>query len=111
MSTTITPIESPSAAPYTEDAFQKAVAEWMHEKGPSSNSARIAAHPAFRRIVAKGWEAVPFLLRELETRPSLLVLALSEITAENPVPRESRGKVKEMAKAWVEWGKKKGLVR
>ena len=109
MSTTLTPIETPSAAPYTEDAFQKAAAEWMNEKGPSSNSAKIAAHPAFRQIVAKGWEAVPFILRELETRPSLLVLALGEITEENPVPRESQGKIKEMAKVWVESGKCKGL--
>jgi len=53
-----------------------------------------------------GPEAVPFLLRELEREPGLLFCALQEITGENPVPTAARGKIREIAKAWVEWGQK-----
>jgi hypothetical protein len=58
-----------------------------------------------------GQEAVPYLLREVKREPSLLVMALREITGENPVPRESTGTIREMASAWVAWGEKKGLLR
>ncbi len=87
------------------------VSEWTLAAGPTSSSTEIAAHPAFRRIVSSGRDAIPFLLRELKKEPSLLVLALHEITGENPVARESRGKIKEMARAWITWGEKSGLSR
>ena len=32
------------------------------------------------------------------------------ITGENPVPPEAAGKVRQMADAWVEWGKLQGLI-
>jgi hypothetical protein len=67
----------------------------------------VIEHPAFRRIVAMGNDAVPFLLRELKRKPSFLVFALGEITGENPVPLSARGKVTEMTKAWLSWGEKK----
>jgi hypothetical protein len=100
-----------ASTPLTENMFQAMVSEWTLGVGPTSSSTEIAAHPAFRQIIASGREAIPFLLRELERGPSLLVLALYEITGENPVPRESRGNIKEMTKAWVAWGEKNGVLR
>ena len=35
--------------------------------------------------------------------------ALEAITEENPVP-PAAGKVREMARAWVDWGKRQGLL-
>ena len=58
-----------------------------------------------------GQEAVPYLLRKVKKKPSLLVRALQEITGESPAPHESRGKVSEIAKAWGAWGEKNGLLR
>jgi hypothetical protein len=108
MSPKLMPIEkSPVAC--TEEAFQSALIEWRRDKGPTSNSAKITAHPAFRRIVAMGPEAVPYILREVKREPSLLVMALREITGHNPVTQESRGDLRAMAKAWVEWGEKSGV--
>jgi hypothetical protein len=36
--------------------------------------------------------------------------ALEAITEANPVPREAAGKVRRMARAWLEWGKQQGLI-
>ena len=40
-----------------------------------------------------------------------MTLALGEITGANPVPAESAGKVREMAQAWIEWGRSQGYVQ
>ncbi len=34
----------------------------------------------------------------------------SAITGADPVPKESRGKLKEMTAAWVKWGIEKGYI-
>ena len=111
MSPAVKPAPETADAPSTEQMFRNAVAEWTCEKRTNVEREKLAAHPAFRRIVAMGQEAVPYLLREVKREPNLLVLALREITGENPAPRESRGKISEVAKAWVAWGEKKGLLR
>jgi hypothetical protein len=62
-----------------------------------------------------GPTVVPFILHELqrelrEGEPDDWFVALWAITGANPVPLESRGKMKEMAKAWLEWGSRLGYV-
>ena len=111
MPPTLKPKDMQSSDPPTEELLRSLVSEWALGVGPTSSSTEITAQPAFRRIVAMGREAIPFLLREVKREPSLLMLALYEITGEKPVPARSRGKINEMAKAWVTWGKKNGLLR
>jgi hypothetical protein len=36
--------------------------------------------------------------------------ALESITDENPVPPEAAGKVRQMAQAWIDWGRGRGLI-
>jgi hypothetical protein len=91
------------------ESFQALINDWFRQLGPTSNLSEMIGSPAFRRI-AKGNPAVPLLLRELKREPSFLVLALAEITGENPVPRAARGKVKEMATAWLAWGESNGKL-
>jgi hypothetical protein len=99
-----------ATAPVTQERFQEMVDDWFRYRGPTSNLAEMVADPTFRQIVAAGKESIPFLLQELKRRPSFLALALPEITGENPVPRAARGKINEMAKAWLAWGEKNGLL-
>jgi len=96
-----------SEAPQTH--FQALVRKWKLERGPTSSVTRMAAHPAYREIVGMGKAAVPLLLAELERQPDHWFLALHEITGANPVPEESRGRLKEMAAAWLHWGKENGF--
>jgi hypothetical protein len=97
-----------SAAEEWERRFLALVATWKRERGPYSSSARLTQHPAYQQIIALGPEAVPLLLRELERSPDHWFRALHALTGTDPVPPESRGKVREMAEVWLLWGREQG---
>lgn len=101
-----------TAEPFTDlDRELSALAsEWRAARGISSSSRKAAMHPAYQRMIGKGTAAVPFLLRQLQEKPDHWFLALMAITGKDPVPRESQGKIKEMADAWVAWGKAEGYI-
>jgi hypothetical protein len=65
--------------------------------------------PAYQKIIGMGFDAVPFLLRELETNLDMWFWALMAITEEDPVAKESLGDGQAMAKAWLEWAKERGI--
>jgi len=90
------------------ERFQSHVAEWKRNRGPHSSSARLCDHPAYRAIVDLGADVVPLLLQELEREPDHWFRALHALTGADPVPEESRGKVREMAVAWIHWGREHG---
>jgi hypothetical protein len=71
----------------------------------------MAKHPAYQEIILMGQQVVPLLLAELRRDPDFWFAALRAITGENPVPPASAGKVKEMARAWIAWGKARGYIR
>ena len=106
MSPALIPDTIRGSTPTREDSLSLLVSEWERATEFTSDVTEITQHPSFRQIVAAGHEMVPLLLRRVKTEPSLLVLALREITGEDPVPHESRGKISEMAKAWIAWGEK-----
>jgi hypothetical protein len=97
-----------SAGAEREQRFANLVATWKRERGPHSSSARLAEHPAYQQIIEMGPEVVPLLLRELEREPDHWFRALHALTGADPAPSESRGKVREMAKAWLRWGREQG---
>jgi hypothetical protein len=94
--------------PEWEQSFADLVVCWKRERGPYSSSARLAEHPAYQQIIGMGPEVVPLLLRELEREPDHWFRALHALTGADPVPPESRGKVREMAAAWLRWGREQG---
>src|SRR2546423_1452384 len=81
--------------------FDALVARWKRERGPHSSSSRLTSHPAYQEIIDLGPAVVPLLLRELEREPDHWFRALHALTGANPVPESSRGKVHEMALAWL----------
>jgi hypothetical protein len=91
-----------------EKQFADLAAKWRKETRFSSKAGRMAEHPAYREIVAMGKSAVALILADLEKNGGHWFIALHQITGANPVPEKSRGKVKEMAAAWLEWGRKQG---
>jgi hypothetical protein len=121
------PSISASAVPYPSDPFmpdwliyrdlfQELTAQWRKGRNSLSSSAwDHVQNPAYQRIIGMGQTVVPFILHELkcelrEGEPDDWFVALWAITGENPVPPESRGNMKEMAKAWLEWGSRLGYV-
>lgn len=57
-----------------------------------------------------GEAVIPFLLAVESQNPLYWLPALREITQENPVLPSQRGKVKQMASAWLNWGREKGDI-
>ena len=93
-----------------EQCFHELVATWKRERDPHSSSAQLAEHSAYQQIIRMGPEVVPLLLHELEREPDHWFRALHALTGANPVPAESRGNVREMAAAWLRWGREQGYL-
>jgi hypothetical protein len=89
--------------------FHALITRWKSERGHSSFIRDLCTHEAYQQIIGLGPAAIPLLLAEFEKSPGHYDWALRSITGANPVPAESRGKLKEMAAAWVAWGKQQGL--
>jgi hypothetical protein len=97
--------------------FRELVSQWRKDRNPlSSNAWDNFLNPSYQRIIGMGEKALPFILQELQNElrtgePDDWFVALWAITGgENPVPEESRGNVKAMAQAWLEWGSRSGYV-
>jgi hypothetical protein len=92
------------------EKFHTLATEWENEVSGLSSTAQMSQHPAYQKIIDMGNQIVPLLLAELEKNPLYWLTALSEITGENPIQPEHRGRVQQMALAWIEWGKDRGYT-
>src|SRR5437660_1469861 len=107
-----TPLHAPArpAPPETvEQRLRQLEVQWKADTEFLSDTGKIMSHPSFQAIIALGPPVVPLLLKDLETKPSLWVWALPDITGENPVPENDGGNIRKMADAWLWWGREKGL--
>ena len=93
-----------------EQTFHELVTTWRQETHFSSSVTDMAMHRAYQRIIGLGPAAVPLLLRELERHPDHWFWALHAITGVDPTTPEQKGKVQEMAKAWLDWGREAGYT-
>lgn len=96
--------------PEIEREFKQLVKAWKVATRTSSSSVAMAMHPAYQRIIGLGSPAIPLILRELQHETGHWFWALKAITGSDPVPPGSRGKLREMAEAWLRWGNEEGYV-
>ena len=94
----------------TRRRFQSLALKWKGDTLAESSATRMAEHPAYRAIIAMGPDVVPLILEDLAVTRQHWFIALSEITGENPVSEEDRGRVKNMSDAWLDWGRQQGLL-
>jgi len=94
-----------------EAQFRALAQRWRRETEHFSSAARKARHPAYQEIIGFGWPVVPLLLEALRQRPDFWFAALRAITQADPVTPASAGKIKEMARAWVAWGRGQGIIQ
>ena len=66
------------------------------------------AHYAYLQVVALGWSAVPFMLRDVASGAGTWYLALQYITGERPESPAARGNAEAVREAWLEWGRRNG---
>ena len=92
------------------ERFRELLRHWKADVGPLSSATEMAMHPAYQQSIGLGRDAVPLLLRELQREPDHWFWALKAITGVDPVEPIQRGRVKEMAGAWLRWGKEQELI-
>ena len=112
MSTPAVPDQSAPAVSEADlrERFRRLAAQWKEQSRYLSNTAQMAMLPSYQRIIGMGWPAVPLILEELRREPGQWFWALESITDENPVPPEAAGQVRLMAQAWLDWGRRRGLI-
>ena len=93
-----------------ETRFRKLADQWRDQAKYLSNVRQMVMLRPYQAIIGMGLPAVPMLLEELRREPDHWFWALEVITDENPVPEEARGKIDMMAAAWLEWGKRTGVI-
>ena len=91
-----------------ERRFHELVATWKASLGVSSSLTEMFAHRSYRDIIELGEPAVPLLLSELEREPDWWFAALKAISGADPVTPDNRGKLMEMTRAWLDWGRVRG---
>jgi hypothetical protein len=96
---------------YIRAQFQELVKAWkVDRRSYSSSTDALINHAAYRKIIALGPVAIPFILGELQKEPDHWFPALAMLAKDNPVPPEARGDLDKMTKIWLAWGKAKGHV-
>jgi hypothetical protein len=91
-----------------ESTFLALAVQWQSETGMLSVVQKMVMHPVYQRIIGMGQPMVPLILRELEREPDHWFWALESITGMNPVLPEQRGRLEQMAAAWLAWGQDNG---
>ncbi len=88
------------------ERFRRLADAWKEQARYLSNTAQMAMLKPYQQIIGMGPPAIPLILEELQREPGQWFWALEAISEENPVPPEAAGKVREMAQAWIERGKR-----
>jgi hypothetical protein len=83
--------------------FSALVKDCCRMRDPGSSVATFI-NPAYRQIIEMGWEAVPFLLSEVNQQSGHWFTALAQITGSNPVTNQMRGNLRSIRRAWICWG-------
>ncbi len=94
-----------------EAEFRELAKKWRVDRPATSSTTAIVTHPSYQKIISLGRPVIPLILRELDREVDHWFWALAVITDENPVREESRGRMSEMADAWLAWGRAKGYVK
>ena len=89
----------------SQKQFNRLAEQWTRETGHESFIQRAALHPAYQQIIGMGPRVIPLILRDLEETHRQWFWALRAITGQSPIPDESKGNVRKMTEAWLDWGR------
>ncbi len=93
--------------------FERLVEDWKNAIQAHSITAKVAMHPSYQQMIGMGKEILPLIFGRItrqNEKSAFWFWALASISAENPVPPEIRGNVREMTRAWLSWGEANGYV-
>jgi hypothetical protein len=96
------------ASRVSSQRFEQLAAQWRRETRHLSLMSDIVLNSAYQQIIGMGQPAIALILQDLKQQPDHWFWALRSITGENPIQPEHRGRVPQMAEAWLEWGRQHG---
>ena len=88
--------------------FSALAEQWRRSTQHLSQVSKKVVHPTYFRIMGMGEYVVPLLLETLRDRPSYWFAALKATAGVDPVPEGASPLA--ARDAWLEWGKKSGLL-
>ena len=91
-----------------EYQFLMLACRWKQDNLFESSPWRMAAHPAYQRIIGLGQRAVPLILQQLAREADFWFEALVAITDEQPVAPNHAGNIEAMRQDWLRWGREQG---
>ncbi|MCH8825144.1 MAG: hypothetical protein IH984_16745 [Planctomycetes bacterium] len=97
----------------TRVKFDRLAKKWKENRQWGADITELCMQPAYQAIIGMGETAIPYILRELSEKPDHWFWALNAIIADDsvdPIPTESQGKLREMAQAWIDWGRQNGQI-
>lgn len=94
-----------------KEKFEKLTDQWRQNTAFSSSVTEIALDPNYQQIIGMGIAVVPFILQELQNGPGHWYWALAAITGANPAEHVPDGDIQAACDAWLDWGKRRGIVR
>ncbi len=92
------------------EAFRRLANRWRQQTAFSSSTTAMAMHPDYQAIIGMGPAALPMILEALSEGRGHWFWALKAISGVDPVPPQDRGAIPRMKKAWLDWGRAKGLL-
>jgi hypothetical protein len=93
-----------------EAEFGQHEAKWKDDTQYISSLTEKYLHPSYARIIGLGWPAASLILQSLGREPDDWFYALRAITGADPVPSDAAGDMPRMTAAWLDWGKRQGLL-
>lgn len=88
--------------------FALLASEWRRATSFASSVDHVVYHPAYQQIIGLGWDALPFILRELEREREHWYWALACISGEDAAA--GARDMESAREAWLEWGRSQGLI-
>jgi hypothetical protein len=102
---------SDTAASPMREKFEHLAAAWRAETQFTSSISEIFLNKNYQAIIGQGIAIVPFILEDLKNGPDHWYWALGAITGANPAENAPPGDIAAISGAWLEWGRRKGIIR
>jgi hypothetical protein len=93
-----------------ERDFRRLADAWRQNTQFSSSIADIVLDSSYQQIIGMGSAVVPLILKDLKNATDHWYWALGSITKENPAQDAPDGDIAAICQAWLDWGKRRGIV-
>jgi len=105
------PVTTSDANSRIKKDFERLAVAWRNEVQFSSSIFEIVTNKNYQSIIGRGMAIVPFILNDLKNGPDHWYWALAAITGANPAEHVPPGDITAISTAWLDWGKRSGIIR